>query len=234
MEGSLVAYKVFTNGSVLNASEINDNLMNQSVMVFSNAAARSAALTSPVEGMLTWLEDTNSYESYNGSSWGSPFGLTHINSTSFSAVSSVIISNAFSSSFDNYLIVSRLVSSPNPIQVRFRLTSGGTPATGASYNFAGTQTTTAGGPSRIGGASQTYANLGTTSTESGLINATISRPFLAAKTSMTFQSSGSTAVETWAETGSLGHNLATSYDGFETYVTAGTITGTTRIYGIRN
>jgi hypothetical protein len=69
MEGSLVAYKVFTNGSVLNASEINDNLMNQSVMVFSNSTARSAALTSPLEGMLTWLEDVNRYESYNGTAW---------------------------------------------------------------------------------------------------------------------------------------------------------------------
>ncbi len=67
MEGSLVAYKVFTNGSVLNASEINDNLMNQSVMVFSNAAARTAAITSPIEGMLTWLEDTNTYEYRDGS-----------------------------------------------------------------------------------------------------------------------------------------------------------------------
>ena len=64
-----MAYKVFTNGSVLNASEINDNLMNQSVMVFSNSTARAAALTSPVEGMLTWLQDTNKYENYNGSAW---------------------------------------------------------------------------------------------------------------------------------------------------------------------
>jgi hypothetical protein len=69
MEGSLVAYKVFTNGSVLNASEINDNLMNQSVMVFSNSTARAAALTAPVEGMLTWLEDANKYQNYNGSAW---------------------------------------------------------------------------------------------------------------------------------------------------------------------
>jgi len=67
MEGSLVAYKVFTNGSVLNASEINDNLMNQSVMVFSNSTARAAALTAPVEGMLTWLEDSNKYQYRNGS-----------------------------------------------------------------------------------------------------------------------------------------------------------------------
>jgi hypothetical protein len=69
MEGSLVAYKVFSNGSVLNASEINDNLMNQSVMVFSNSAARSAAITSPVEGMTTYLEDTNFIDTYSGTSW---------------------------------------------------------------------------------------------------------------------------------------------------------------------
>ena len=62
-----MAYKVFTNGSVLNASEINTNLMNQSVMVFSNSTARAAALTAPVEGMLTWLEDVNRYEYRNGS-----------------------------------------------------------------------------------------------------------------------------------------------------------------------
>jgi hypothetical protein len=69
MEGSLVAYKVFTNGSVLNASEINDNLMNQSVIVFSNAAARTSAITTPVEGQVTYLEDTNELSIYSGSAW---------------------------------------------------------------------------------------------------------------------------------------------------------------------
>ena len=69
-----MAYKVFTNGSVLNASEINDNLMNQSVMVFSNSTARAAALTSPVEGMLTWLQDTNKYEYYSGAGAWTAFG----------------------------------------------------------------------------------------------------------------------------------------------------------------
>jgi hypothetical protein len=69
MEGSLVAYKVFTNGSVLNASEINDNLMNQSTAVFSNAAARTAAITSPVEGQVTFLEDSNILSIYDGSAW---------------------------------------------------------------------------------------------------------------------------------------------------------------------
>ena len=64
-----MAYKVFTNGSVLNASEINENLMNQSIIVFSNEAARTAAITSPIEGMVTYLEDTAAYESYDGAAW---------------------------------------------------------------------------------------------------------------------------------------------------------------------
>ncbi len=64
-----MAYKVFTNGSVLQASEVNDNLMNQSVIVFSNSTARSSAITSPIEGMVTYLEDTNTYQFWNGSAW---------------------------------------------------------------------------------------------------------------------------------------------------------------------
>jgi hypothetical protein len=65
MEGSLVAYKVFTNGSTLQASELNENLMQQSIAVFSNAAARTSAITSPVEGQVTYLEDSNSYQYWN-------------------------------------------------------------------------------------------------------------------------------------------------------------------------
>jgi hypothetical protein len=43
--------------------------MNQSVIAFSNATARSSAITSPVEGMITYLEDSNSYQSWDGSAW---------------------------------------------------------------------------------------------------------------------------------------------------------------------
>jgi hypothetical protein len=43
--------------------------MNQSVIVFADAAARTTAIPSPVEGMLTYLADTNAYESWNGSAF---------------------------------------------------------------------------------------------------------------------------------------------------------------------
>jgi len=76
MEGSLVAYKVFTNGSTLQASELNENLMQQATAVFSNAAARAAAITSPVEGQLTYLEDSNLLSIYDGSNWKNSVGAT--------------------------------------------------------------------------------------------------------------------------------------------------------------
>jgi hypothetical protein len=69
MEGSLVAYKVFTNGSTLQASDVNENLMQQVTATFSNAAARNAAITSPVEGQVTYLEDPGSYQYWDSSAW---------------------------------------------------------------------------------------------------------------------------------------------------------------------
>ena len=64
-----MSYKVFTNGSVLPASDVNEFLMNQAVISFTNSAARSAAITGPIEGMLTYLEDVNIYQFYNGTAW---------------------------------------------------------------------------------------------------------------------------------------------------------------------
>jgi hypothetical protein len=64
-----MAYKQFTNGDVLNASEINDNLMNQSVIVFNNAAERSAAIAFPLAGMVTFIFDKQRFEMWNGIAW---------------------------------------------------------------------------------------------------------------------------------------------------------------------
>lgn len=64
-----MAYKVFSNGNALNASELNTYLMNQSVISFATTTARDAALTAPIEGQLVWLEDSNKYVYYTGSAW---------------------------------------------------------------------------------------------------------------------------------------------------------------------
>ena len=63
-------YKLFQTGDVLTAAQVNTYLNEQTVMVFANAAARTSALTSVLaEGMVSYLQDTNSVEVYNGTAW---------------------------------------------------------------------------------------------------------------------------------------------------------------------
>ena len=65
-------YKTFTAGEVLEATEVNTYLMQQTVMVFGGTAERGSAIAAPSEGMFTYLADSNTLEYYNGSSW-TPF-----------------------------------------------------------------------------------------------------------------------------------------------------------------
>jgi hypothetical protein len=60
--------KTFTAGEVLTASDLNSTV-DQTVMVFADAAARTAAIPSPTEGMVAYLKDTNVTAYYSGSAW---------------------------------------------------------------------------------------------------------------------------------------------------------------------
>jgi hypothetical protein len=74
-----LGFKTFTTGEVLTAADTNGYLM-QGVLVFADAAARTAAITSPEEGQMSYLKDTNSVESYSGSAWVAVGGgITPIN-----------------------------------------------------------------------------------------------------------------------------------------------------------
>lgn len=62
-------FKTFVNGFPLNASELNQFLMQQAVSTFVDSTARSAAIETPQEGQFTYLTGTNSFEYWNGSAW---------------------------------------------------------------------------------------------------------------------------------------------------------------------
>jgi hypothetical protein len=66
--------KLFNSGDVLTAAQVNTFLMDQAVMRFADAAARTAAFGGVGEpvlaaGMVTYLIDTASVEVYNGSAF---------------------------------------------------------------------------------------------------------------------------------------------------------------------
>jgi hypothetical protein len=63
-----LGFKTFNTGDVLTAADTNGYLM-QGVWVFANAAARTSAVTSPQEGNVSFLKDTNSLEIYDGAAW---------------------------------------------------------------------------------------------------------------------------------------------------------------------
>ena len=63
-------YKLFATGDVLTAAQVNTYLMQQTVMVFASSAARTSALSGVLaEGMVSYLQDTNTLEVYDGAAW---------------------------------------------------------------------------------------------------------------------------------------------------------------------
>jgi hypothetical protein len=100
-----MAFKVFSNGSTLPASDLNDYLMKQSVIVFSNSTARSSAITTPVEGMLTYLEDTNAYQYWNGTAW-----TNLIAAAATVGTGNILINGAFEINQRSYVSAANLAS----------------------------------------------------------------------------------------------------------------------------
>ena len=64
-----MTYKVFANGNPLQASEINLNLMQQAIAVFTDATARDAAIAVPVNGQFAYLTGTSNLTKYTGAAW---------------------------------------------------------------------------------------------------------------------------------------------------------------------
>lgn len=61
--------KTFTAGEVLTASDVNTYLAQQTVQVYAGTSARSSAVPTPSEGMVSYLSDINIVESYDGANW---------------------------------------------------------------------------------------------------------------------------------------------------------------------
>jgi len=63
-------YKLFVSGDVLTAAQVNTYLNEQTVMVFATSAARTSALSAVLaEGMMSYLQDSNTVYYYDGAAW---------------------------------------------------------------------------------------------------------------------------------------------------------------------
>jgi len=108
-----LGYKEFTTGDVLTAADANGYLASQVVMVFADAAARTSAIASPQEGMISYLKDTNATESYSGSAWvaigATGGGLTLLSTTSLTGTATTV--SSINQTYTNLFIVIEAPSS---------------------------------------------------------------------------------------------------------------------------
>jgi hypothetical protein len=110
--------KTFVAGEVLLAQDVNDYLMDQSVMNFATVAARSSAIPTPTTGMVSYVGTTGTatipqIETYTGAGWQTPYGLTLIATQTFSNAAAINMNNVFTSSFINYRVMIQSYASDN-------------------------------------------------------------------------------------------------------------------------
>lgn len=103
------AVPAFTAGQVLTAAQ--QTQINTGIPVFADTTARDAAFGGTgekvlAEGQFAYIEASNATQYYDGAAWQTVGGgLTLIKTQTIgTAVSSVTVTNAFSSSYENYLI----------------------------------------------------------------------------------------------------------------------------------
>ena len=227
----------FTAGQVLTAQQQTE--INTGIPVFADSTARTAAFGGTgekvlAEGQYSYLEDTNSTEVYDGSSWvsvGTAPGLVLVSATTIgSAVTSVNVTNAFSATYDAYRII--VTGGAGSTSASLRLQLG---ASTASYydvvlyiNSAALTTPLSGGTSN----GSLFSFAGSTDTDGHRMALDVLNPFLAKQTSIHGLRIASTAA--YGVYAGF-HNVSTSYSDFTISISTGTMTGgTIRVYGYKN
>jgi hypothetical protein len=161
-------------------------------------------------------------------------GLTLINTTSFSAVASQNITNVFSATYVNYLMLIKSFGSTTSTTVRARLGASASFDAGSNYSHAFNGFDRTNNPSNDAQDSVTNwkisADMATSSTSLNTTRMTIFNPFLAESTNFDLQLWGRQQMV--ARSGGGTHNLTTSYTDIQLFASSGTISGTAYIYGL--
>jgi hypothetical protein len=97
-----LGYKQWVAGEQLTAANFQSYFQDQTVMVFASSAARGSALTGVVsEGMVSYLQDVNALQVYNGSSWGA---VTPDVPTASPGTAGIVFGRTFGSADSSYTV----------------------------------------------------------------------------------------------------------------------------------
>jgi hypothetical protein len=229
----------FTAGQVLTAQQQTE--INTGIPVFADSTARTAAFGGTgekvlAEGQYSYLEDTNSTEVYDGSSWITvgDAGLVLISSTTIgSAVSSVTVSNAFSATYDNYKIIyfgGSASATPNLDMILGSTTTGYSYT--AYYQIYNASTLVG----EAAGNASNWLRVATARANGAGAVIELFSPFLATRTTAHWtHACNATAGDGLVGRGQGFLDNATSYTAFTLTPNSGTITGgTIKVYGYKN
>ena len=229
------AVPVFTAGQVLTAAQ--QTQINTGIPVFATTVTRDAAFGGAGEktlaqGQYCYLESTSALQVYTGSAWVNVAdGYTLITAQTIgNAVSSVTVTDVFSSSFDAYkVIVSSGVGSSNNAQLFLTL---GATATGYEWGYVLANSGATVGSSTTTG---TYIPVGEINNSTLQGSMEIVNPNLA-KYSYVNATLGWNLVNFNSRAGLTGVlKDTTAYTAFTLTASAGTLTGgTIRVYGYKN
>jgi hypothetical protein len=176
----------------------------------------------------------------NGTTWASssvPGGWVFLSTVTASAAATADIETTFNSTYDNYVIVANGVftGTTTTLQARFRI-SGVWPTTNYSYSLLSNSTTTVAGTGNTvntGSGVQITPNLTTSSTNTiNFIFYVYNPSSITVVKNCSFNGYGSTAGQQF--TGGGLYNATTALTGVRFLGASGTITGTFRLYGIKN
>ncbi len=227
----------FVASQVLTAEQQNQSART-GVPVFATTVERDAAFGGSgektlAEGQLCYLESTNVVQYYDGAAWATvgpatPGALTLVSATTIgSGVSTVTVSSAFSSTYDNYLITINggVASAANQLIMQLGATT---------TNYTRTAVFMTQGSGTVSGANATDWRIGGGTTDSLNGWATLFGPNLAKRTVL---------HTIWQQPANDGVGMiswgvlsdSTQYTAFTISLSTGTITGgTIRVYGYAN
>jgi hypothetical protein len=237
---AVTSVPTYVAGQVLDAARL--NVTNSGVPVFADATARDAGFGGTgekvlAEGQLCYLESTNVVQYYDGAAWATvgpiTSGLVSLKAeTAFTTAASVTCDNVFSSTYQNYVVNIRYITSLTT-DFFFRLRVTGTSAA-TNYNYR-MLLVDAGGVGASGATSQTsfYGGGNTNGTFYSHVQLTLFGPALAEATTMLGINNQNAGAYTTPISRMFqgAHSTGTAYDGFELLIGTGTITGNYSVYG---